>query len=66
MTMSGGSSRSLVVLPLAEGHHWAQAVWMTVTDCHLFLSREEESKEESTPYPTTVVSTGLGDHRKTD
>lgn len=39
---------------------------MTVTDCHLFLSREEESKEESTHYPTAVVSPGLGDHRKTD
>lgn len=39
---------------------------MTVIDCHLFLSREEESKEESTSYPTAVVSPRLRDHRKTD
>lgn len=66
MLTSGGSRGSLAVLPLAEVRHWAQAVWMTVTDCHLFLSREEESKEESAPYPTAVVSPGLGDHGKTD
>lgn len=45
-----------------------QGMWTTsfLTVSLLFLSREEESQEESPHFPTPVVSPGLGNYRETD
>lgn len=45
-----------------------QGMWTTsfLTVSLLFLSREEESQEESSYFPTPVVSPGLGNYRETD